>query len=457
MRFPLLARAATLAAVTLSLLLPLSLVSNKVAERRQRAEEVQRAFESETSGPQTLVGPLLALSCEETVNEERVVMRAGKEETLTETKTRACPTAYFTPRTLAVRGDVKVDRLHRGIYPIRLFHAALGLRGEFDWPGPPDREGAQARRWTGASIVVATGDRRGIKAVSPLEWGGRRIAFDAGRGGDDRRFSLEAPLGPVAGMKSGETLAYAFSLELAGTRQFKVGPVGDSSTIRLAGNWPHPSFTGAFSPDARSVGPERFEAAWKLTQYATGGRAAWQPRAGADRAPAWDKVAGFALADPVNVYSLSYRANEYGFLFVLFSFAALALAEAVAGVRLHPVQYALVGSALAVFFLLLIALAEHLAFGPAYALAATACALLLAFYLRAPLGTNARAALFLALFAALYGSLYALLQSEDHALLAGSLLVFGVLAAGMVATRRLDWHGLAARLRAGAAGQGATA
>jgi inner membrane protein len=150
----------------------------------------------------------------------------------------------------------------------------------------------------------------------------------------------------------------------------------------------------------------------------------------------------------VNVYALAHRATEYGFLFVLFTFAGLALAEVLAGVRLHAIQYALVGSALAVFFLLLIALAEHASFAIAYFAAASACVALLTAYLRHPLGTRGRTGAFFALFVLMYGTLYALLLSEDHALLTGSLLVFGVLAIAMLATRQLDWAALAARLGA---------
>lgn len=71
----------------------------------------------------------------------------------------------------------------------------------------------------------------------------------------------------------------------------------------------------------------------------------------------------------------------------------------------------------------------------------------LTFYLRHPLGSASRTAIFFAVFVALYGSLYVLLQSEDHALLLGSLMVFALLAVVMVATRRLDWFALAASLR----------
>jgi inner membrane protein len=448
MKFPLLIRAGAIAAVAVAILFPVALVTDKVAERRGRAGEVESSFARETSGPQTVVGPLLALACEETVVEERVVKRSGKDDTVAEQKTRACPTAYFPPRTLDVAARVPVESRHRGIYPIRLYRAALDFAGEFDWPSPPSQEGAVSRRWKGASIVVATGDARGIKGVSPLAWGADTIVFAAGRNDREPGFSLEAPLGDFGAIAASGPASYRFSMELVGTGHLMLGPVGDTTKIRLSSDWPHPSFMGAFSPDERTVGALGFEAAWKTTHFATGGRSAWQPRFQEGQPMRWEKATGFSLADPVNVYTLSYRATEYGFLFVLFTFAGLALAEVTTGIRLHPVQYALVGSGLAVFFLLLIALAEHIAFGKAYAVAAAACMSLLTYYLRHPLGSLARTATFLGALLVLYGALYALLRSEDHALLAGSLLVFGVLAAGMVATRRMDWGSIAARLEA---------
>lgn len=457
MKFPLLARTAAIAAVALAILFPLTLVTGKITERRHRADEVGSIFARETSGPQTVVGPLLALACEETVVEERVVKRAGKEDTITEPRTRACATAYFPPRTLDIAGNVPVESRYRGIYPIRLYRAAMTFSGEFDWPPPPSQEGAASRVWRGASVVVATGDARGIKNVSPLAWGAGTLAFASGRTDQEPRFSLDAPLGDYRSVNAPGPIAFRFSLDLIGTKNLMLAPVGDTTKMRLVSDWPHPSFTGAFSPDERTVAAQGFEAVWKTTHFATGGRSAWQPRFQNGKAASWDNTAGFSLADPVNVYSLSYRATEYGFLFVLFTFAGLALAEVTAGVRLHPVQYALVGSALAVFFLLLIALAEHVAFDRAYLAAATACVALLTVYLRHPLASWGRTGAFLGLFVGLYAALYSLLRSEDHALLAGSVLVFGVLAAGMVATRRVDWGSTSSRLRAPETGSALTA
>jgi inner membrane protein len=111
--------------------------------------------------------------------------------------------------------------------------------------------------------------------------------------------------------------------------------------------------------------------------------------------------------------------------------------------RLHPVRYGLVGLSIALFFLLLLALSEKMVFGAAYAAAAGASVLLLGVYFSAVLGGWRRGLSFAAFVAVLYGALYGLLASESNALLLGALLVFGMLATLMLATRKVDWYALA--------------
>jgi inner membrane protein len=185
---------------------------------------------------------------------------------------------------------------------------------------------------------------------------------------------------------------------LVGTSSLQIAPVADRNEIRIASNWPHPSFGPAWSPDELSIASGGFDATWRITSVATGGRAKWDALASGRRLQG-ASGAGVFLFDPVNVYTLAYRATQYAFLFVLFTFCALALTEVLAGIRLHPVQYALVGSAVAIFV-------------------------------------------------ALYAALYEILQSEDNALLLGSLMVFFLLATAMIATRKLDWSGLSGRMAA---------
>jgi len=74
--------------------------------------------------------------------------------------------------------------------------------------------------------------------------------------------------------------------------------------------------------------------------------------------------------------------------------------------------------------------------------AASASVLLLAAYFSAVLGGWQRGLSFGAYVAVLYGALYGLLASESNALLLGALLVFGMLAVLMLATRKVDWYAL---------------
>jgi inner membrane protein len=444
MKFAMLARVLAIAAVGAAILVPIRLISGKISERQSRAEGVVAQFASETSGPQLIVGPLLALTCEETFVEERQVMRGGKAETLSETRTRSCPTAYFAPRSFNATASMPVETLHRGIYSIRLYRADVELTGEFQWPEPPASSTTHQRVWKQAYVGSFIQDPRGIKSISSSL--SRNVVAGAGEA-SLAQFPLREHLGEYGSRQAGTALPFIYKLSLAGTSSLRIAPVGQRSEIQLKSNWPHPSFAEAWSPDERAIAPEGFQATWRISSVATGGQAAWNKLASEGRL-ASAAGAGVSLFDPVNFYALSYRATEYAFLFVLFTFSALALAEAIAGVRLHPVQYALVGSALAVFFLLLLALSEHLPFATAYAIAATACVVLLTFYLRHPLGTLLRASLFFGIFVALYTSLYVLLRSEDHAMLLGSVMTFLVLAMVMIATRKLDWGAFPARVPA---------
>ena len=108
----------------------------------------------------------------------------------------------------------------------------------------------------------------------------------------------------------------------------------------------------------------------------------------------------------------------------------------------HPIQYILCGAALALFFLLLVSLSEHLPFAVAYVVATVACVGLVAFYVGHVLRSTRRGVMFGGLLGAMYGFLYVILQSEDYALLLGALLLFTALTIVMIMTRRVDWYRL---------------
>ena len=108
---------------------------------------------------------------------------------------------------------------------------------------------------------------------------------------------------------------------------------------------------------------------------------------------------------------------------------------------MHPLQYLLVGLALSLFYLLLIALSEHLAFVLAYLIASAALVLLIGVYIAGALRSRLRGGVAGTAMTIVYGLLYVLVLSEDYALLLGAIILFIALAAVMLVTRRIDWYG----------------
>jgi len=234
------------------------------------------------------------------------------------------------------------------------------------------------------------------------------------------------------------------SFTLAGTQGLEVVPVADDTRVQIASAWPHPSFTGDFLPVQRSVRADGFDAQWAVSSLASQAQTQLQQLKTADTRLDALRV---ELIDPVDVYTLADRASKYGILFVVLTFVGFGLFELIRRLPIHPLQYLLVGLALAMFFLLLLSLSEHVAFWIAYVVSALACIGVQLVYLSGVLRSWARAAGFAAGLSALYGALYGLLVSEDNALLMGALLLFGVLALIMWVTRRVDWYALSAELR----------
>jgi inner membrane protein len=439
--------------LTLLLLIPLSMIGALVNERQQRQEEVVADIARSYAGAQQLVGPVVALPWTRITVEERA---GDKDQPPKRSETRESGVHYVFPSALEVRGGLAVDTKARGLFRARVYQWNGTLSGRVRLPAVSPLASLQANQrleWGVPYLAVALDDPRGIIGSPELEWAGSRIPFEKGSGLHLQPRGLHASL-PVWKPGEGQDLAFSFKLGLRGTERFALVPVADDNRIEMTSTWPHPSFGGRFLPDPESqhTGADGFRATWTISALAADGaqtlRAAearnCQPNCGA----ALDALE-LRLVEPVAIYTLSDRALKYAYLFVVLTFAAFFVFEALKRLAIHPIQYLLVGLALALFFLLLISLSEHLAFALAYALAATACCGLIAVYLAAVLRRLSRGLFFGGGLGALFGALYVLLQSEDSALMLGSLLLFGLLAAAMISTRKIDWYALGAPVPTG--------
>jgi len=150
---------------------------------------------------------------------------------------------------------------------------------------------------------------------------------------------------------------------------------------------------------------------------------------------------GVRFVVPVDHYDLVNRALKYALMFLTTVFAAIFVMEQLSGTQVHAVQYLFVGLMLVLFYVLLLALAEHIGFTAAYAVAAMATGGTLALYVGRLLHSARQGVALLLVFAVLYGLLYTILRMEDYALLTGALLAFAGLTAVMFLTLKVDWAG----------------
>lgn len=430
--------------LALLLLIPLTAVESIVRERMALRDGVVANIQQSAVTTQRLVGPILVVPFVKTTIEAAVDTKTGVSTRTSRTEEGQ---VMFVPEQLKVTTQAATEKRYRGIYSARLYNSHNTFAGNFSVPenfGIENRTpDTVAYRWGNAHIVLGIDDPRGIRGKLHVVWNSERREFQGGAAMAPLPAGVHAPVGRLS--PQARDYSFAIDLGLAGSEVLQLVPTGKETHFAMKSSWPHPSFVGQFLPESRSIGAKGFEAVWRTSRLATNVEQALQTCTGERDCPALlAKTVGVAFVDPVDVYLMLQRSAKYGFLFILFTFVLFSLFEVLQRLAIHPVQYALVGVALATFFLLLVALSEHLPFALAYAIASTSCVALLGFYVSYVLRGVGRASGFAAALALLYGALYVLLQSEDMALLLGAILMFVILATVMLVTRRVDWYRLAA-------------
>jgi inner membrane protein len=423
-------KAALVGFLTLVLLIPLAMINGTIKERANYRQEAVAKIAESFAGPQLLAGPVLVLPYVET-RSETALDALGKPF---ERQKRESGHWLFFPKTMALDGELFPSTRNLGLHEVRVYELRSQLQAGFDVQVPSDPNGVRELGLPYLSFSIA--DVRGLVGSPSLQVDGAALALKQGNGGHRAGRGLHATLARPAAAGERLRLSLRFDSKLGGTESLQVAPLADSNRISLHSSWPHPQFSGRFLPHAREIGAGGFRASWDVSSLASAALA--QYTQGSEDAAL--ETLQLGLVDPVNVYTQADRASKYGVLFVLLTFVGFFMFELLKQLPIHPIQYGLVGLALAIFFLLLLSLSEHVAFWIAYLLAAGACIGLLGTYLSAVLKSHARGWGFAGALTLLYGALYGLLVSEDNALVLGSLMLFAILAAIMLATRRIDWY-----------------
>ncbi|HEY7643183.1 MAG TPA: cell envelope integrity protein CreD [Steroidobacteraceae bacterium] len=428
-------KALIIGAIVLLLIVPLAMLRGLVSERSALREQAYAKVAEGWGGNIVLGGPMLIVPKQETVVEKvgnSAIGRLVRSE------------VYLLPARLDMQVDLKLQDEARyvGIYAVPVYLAEVRLRGEFDYqsmralvgkPGP----GVQYF-WNQSRLVLPLSQVRSLREVTQASFAGQQLKLGPGRQAVYR--GIETPI-DLTSLIEGEPSAFEFRTVIAGSRDLSVLPLGSTTTLQLHSNWPHPSFHGAFLPAEHTISAAGFDARWQVLELNRSYSQAWSELE-VNEAALLESTFGVGLYQTVDVYQRAERAVKYALLFIALTFLTFFAWEQVTRNPLHPLQYLLIGLALSVFYLLLIALSEHISFAAAYLTAAVALVLLIGVYIAGALRSSMRGGVAGVAMSGVYALLYALVLSEDYALLLGAIVLFVALAAVMLVTRRIDWYRL---------------
>lgn len=420
--------------IALILLIPLQMIKGLIQERQSFRQEAMDAVAKSWARAQTLSGPVLVIPYKQQFEVKQWDEKKRVETTVTKVSHFK---HYLTPEIFFATADLTTEERYKGIYTFPVYRSKIQMEGTFRIQGIDFIfESEDLSFHKPPYLIMGIDDTRGIRSVPSMEWGNRKFEFLPGCPDNDLPSGIHSPLPIIDKEALDTTVPFRFSLDLQGMQTFQVTPLGKDATIQFRSNWPHPSFAGPFPTSSSEIRDDGFDAAWTLSHFATNLGQIDNP------GNLSGKSVGIEFFNPVDVYMVTERALKYGFLFIGLTFVIFFLYEILKSLKIHPVEYGLVGIALALFFLLLLSLTEHIPFGWAYLVSAAACIGLLAFYVSHIMKSVARGGTFALLTGFIYAALYCILQLQDYALLTGSLLLFLVLGAIMFLTRNIDWHQL---------------
>jgi len=411
--------------LALLMLIPLAQVQGLIGERNALRETALWSIASSWGGKQQLGGPVLAVP-------KRVRVQTGNGW-LTQDSTE-----IVLADRLEIRGTLAPETRRYGIYAAPVYTASLKLSGSFLASDIKALAGVETTYdWTRAELRLPVSDVRGIRRISALRVAGNNYNFAPGEGGVGSTSAIAVPLD--ASRIDAQQLPFELDLTLAGTQSLELIPLARRTEASLGAAWADPSFFGAFLPAERRIDQNSFEAHWQVLDLNRSFGQHWQQDA--QRSQDIGSAAfGVALYQPVSIYQQNERAGKYGVLFIALTFVAFFLFEVLRQLRVHPVQYLLIGVALSTFYVVLLALSEQIGFALAYLAAALAVIALVAGYAAAVLRARRAGVLLGAMLALVYALLYGLIVSEQYSLLMGALALLAIVAALMYLTRRIDWY-----------------
>lgn len=427
-------RLITIGILILLLLIPVSMVESLIREREERQSEAITEVSSKWGGQQTITGLVL------TVPYKTFSKVYEGEQTDKFKLVESRGYAHFLPEELNINGEIFPEVRYRGIYEVILYNSKLKLTGKFSAPNFEDWKMNNSNIiWEDAFISLGLSDLRSIQENISVKWNNKQYFFDPGVESMDviqNGISTRIHLNNFDSTKTNSE--FSLDLNFNGSTSLNFIPLGKLTKVGIKSKWENPSFIGAFLPDEREINSTGYSANWTVLHL---NRPYPQKFRGATQGIN-ESAFGVNLIVPVDEYQKSMRSAKYAVIFITLTFLIFFFVQILNGVKIHPIQYIIVGLALCVFYTLLIALSEHIAFKFSYLISSISIISLITLYAKSIFNNKKLTVLIGLILTTLYLFIYSIIQMEDYALLMGSIGLFFVLATIMYLSRKIDWYAI---------------
>ncbi|MFW5700647.1 MAG: cell envelope integrity protein CreD [Cyclobacteriaceae bacterium] len=405
--------------IIILLSIPLAFVQSLINEREEQGALVREEVNENWGRAQKISGPIL------TIPYTKEYSGANIDEFI-----------YLLPEELHVDGQVDPEKRYRGIYDVIVYNSQLQFSGQFKLPDWQELKiDSTMIAWDKISVAIGIPDMRGIRENIKLHWNQEDYIFKPSADMDDPIESSVVVQGNLLNPAS-KSYAFNFIIDINGSKDLQVIPVGEETKVKIASSWPDPKFIGAFLPEKYDISKAGFSAEWKMLSLNRNFPQQWRNK----KYDMTEAAFGVEMLVPVDEYQKTTRSVKYGLLIIGLTFLVFFFVEMLNRKRVHPLQYTLVGLSLALFYLLLISIAEHTGFNLAFIISGTLISLMVFLY-SIHLYQTVQLALYNCISLILmYSFVFITIQQQDFALLFGSICLFVILAVVMWVSRKINWY-----------------
>lgn len=415
----------TIGLLVLVLLIPSSMVSSLIAERESRKETVVQEINKKWGNSQCITGPFFILPYKSYYKDKDDELKYNIHH------------LHLLPEKVAIAGEIEQHIRYRSIYEAVLYESKITVDGSFAIPNLNQHNiSPDDVLWDKTAFSIGITDLKGIKEDIIIKFNDQE--FKAAPGLQTTVIAASGVQALIPLSRNNKDHSFSFRLALNGSRQLHFTPVGETTKLALKSSWPSPSFSGSFLPANRQITNKGFTADWEILHFNRNYPQLWT----GDRYKVDESAFGVELVITADLYQKTMRISKYSMMFIIFTFAAFFFAEIISRKRVHPIQYLLIGLAVVLFYLLLLAISEHFNFDIAYLISALAITATITGYSKGILQSNYFTLTVCGILIILYAYLYIVLQLEDYALLMGSIGLFVILTTVMFLTRKIDWYDL---------------